>query len=183
MKIQKDNLTIRSAVLEDAEILTHWWNDGAVMAHAGFPKGLGQSLEKTLEQIKENDNHFSQLCMLEIDSIPVGEMSFHLLEDGIAEIGIKICNENCQNRGAGTGFLNMMLMYLFEDGELNEQYPVEKIILNTNLKNERAQHVYEKIGFIRMGVKYHAWKDQLGQWQDSVDYEMTRQCYEAEKGK
>jgi hypothetical protein len=55
MKITKDNLTIRSAVPDDAEILTSWWNDGKVMAHAGFPLGLNQTLEQTLAQIKENE--------------------------------------------------------------------------------------------------------------------------------
>lgn len=36
MKIQYENLTIRQAEVADAEQLAAWWNDGAVMAHAGF---------------------------------------------------------------------------------------------------------------------------------------------------
>jgi RimJ/RimL family protein N-acetyltransferase len=36
----------------------------------------------------------------------------------------------------------MFIKYLFQ--EMN----FEKIILDTKLENERAQHVYEKIGFI-----------------------------------
>ena len=39
--LTKDNITIRSATLADAPLLNAWWNDGAVMAHAGFPQGLG----------------------------------------------------------------------------------------------------------------------------------------------
>ncbi len=41
MNIQYENLTIRQAEVADAKQLTAWWNDGAVMAHAGFPNGLG----------------------------------------------------------------------------------------------------------------------------------------------
>lgn len=40
-KIQYENLTIRQAEVADAKQLAAWWNDGAVMAHAGFPNGLG----------------------------------------------------------------------------------------------------------------------------------------------
>lgn len=45
MRIQKDNIVIRSATIHDAIQLNKWWNDGRVMEHAGFPNGLGQSLE------------------------------------------------------------------------------------------------------------------------------------------
>ena len=39
--IQYENLTIRQAEAADAKQLAAWWNDGAVMAHAGFPNGVG----------------------------------------------------------------------------------------------------------------------------------------------
>ena len=35
------HLIIRDALVSDAALLCRWWNDGAVMAHAGFPNGLG----------------------------------------------------------------------------------------------------------------------------------------------
>ena len=41
MMIRYGNLTIRQADVADAKQLTAWWNDGEVMAHAGFPYGLG----------------------------------------------------------------------------------------------------------------------------------------------
>ena len=48
MNLQYSNLTIRTAVPADAEQLAAWWNDGAVMAHAGFPLGLGITEEKVI---------------------------------------------------------------------------------------------------------------------------------------
>jgi len=116
--------------------------------------------------------------VLEIDDIPVGEASFGLMGEGIAEIGIKICEFAYQNKGYGSVLLWMLITYLFEDNELNEKYLVSKIILDTNLKNVRAQHVYEKIGFKKIRVNIASWKDQLGELQDSVDYELTREMYE-----
>ena len=62
--------------------------------------------------------------------------------------------------------LRMLIAWLFRD------LGFEKIILDTNLKNERAQHVYEQLGFTKLRVNENAWKDQLGEWQSSVDYEL-----------
>lgn len=178
MYIHQDNFVIRSAVAADAEILTGWWNDGTVMAHAGFPNGLGQSIEETRSQIQENERKLSQRCMIEIDDKPVGEMVFYLIEKGTAEIGIKICDAQYQNHGYGTRLIRRFLQYLFEDSELNNVFRVNKVILDTNLENKRAQHVYEKLGFTRLRVNIGAWTDQLGRLQDSVDYEMTREFWE-----
>ncbi|MBO4685706.1 MAG: GNAT family N-acetyltransferase [Lachnospiraceae bacterium] len=49
----------------------------------------------------------------------------------------------------------------------------EKIVLDTNLKNERAQHVYEMLGFRKLRVNIDSWRDQLGELQSSVDYELV----------
>ncbi|MGB4015254.1 MAG: N-acetyltransferase, partial [Bacilli bacterium] len=81
MKITKSNLTIRSATPEDAEILTSWWNDGKVMAHAGFPLGLNMTAEETLKHINDNETSISQRCIIEIDGERVGEMNFRIYED------------------------------------------------------------------------------------------------------
>lgn len=51
MKIKKDRITIRNATVDDANLLTSWWNDGSVMAHAGFPNGLGITVEQVKEQL------------------------------------------------------------------------------------------------------------------------------------
>jgi len=53
----------------------------------------------------------------------------------------------------------------------------EKIVLDTNLKNKRAQHVYEKLGFRKTGTNINAWKDQIGELQSSVDYELLKEDY------
>ena len=56
-------------------------------------------------------------------------------------------------------------------GELFER-GYEKIVLDTNLQNKRAQHVYESLGFRKLRVNIDSWKDQLGNRQSSVDYEL-----------
>lgn len=160
MNIRYQNLTIRDSIPEDARQLAAWWNDGAVMAHAGFPLGLGITEEKVIAGLGNG-----RLTLEEHDRL-IGEACYRQVGDGIAEIGIKICEMDCQNRGLGRIILSMLISWLFENG-------FRKIVLDTNLNNLRAQHVYESLGFRKLRVNYDAWTDQLGQKQSSVDYELT----------
>lgn len=180
MFINKNNLVIRSATIEDAQILNDWWNDGKIMAHAGFPNGLGQSLDVTLLQIKENDIKLSQRCIIEVDNVRVGEMSFRIGEN-FAEIGIKICDVSYQNHGIGSKLLQMLIEYLFTDEKINNVVKIEKIILDTDIENERAQHVYEKIGFRKVATNINAWKNQLGELRTSIYYEMSLEDYKKQR--
>ena len=85
-----------------------------------------------------------------------------------AEIGIKICDLSKQNKGIGKVLLSMLISSLFYD------LGYQKIVLDTNLKNKRAQHVYEQLGFTKLRVNENWGMDQMGEWQSSVDYELYR---------
>lgn len=52
MRIEKDNIVIRSATIDDALQLNKWWNDGRVMEYVGFPNGVGEPLEDTIKNIE-----------------------------------------------------------------------------------------------------------------------------------
>jgi RimJ/RimL family protein N-acetyltransferase len=166
---RQDEMSLRLATTQDAEILCRWWNDGKVMAHAGFPNGLGTDADEIVALIK-NGKRNNRRMIIEIDSEPIGEMNYRI-QDKLAEIGIKICDFNYQEKGYGTKALKMLIKYLFSEMD------VDKIILDTNLKNTRAQHVYEKIGFQKVRVNIDSWKDQLGELQSSVDYELRKADY------
>ena len=167
MDIIKGRFRIRNATSQDAKQLKEWWNDGKVMAHAGFPNGLGISEREIVESL-EKDNVFHRRLIIELDNNPIGEMSYHTPEEKTAEIGIKICDANQQNNGYGTEYLKMLMKYIF----ISMEY--DKIILDTNLQNERAQYVYKRLGFRKTGIHIDSWQDQLGRLQSSVDYELTR---------
>lgn len=164
MYIEDNDLSIRSADLNDVNILCKWWSDGKIMTHAGFPNGINTDKEKLKNRLSI-DNPNNRLMIIEIDSRRVGEMNYHLT-GSTAEIGIKICDFSHQEKGYGRIALRMLIEYLFDDQK------VQKIVLNTNLENKRAQHVYELIGFSKTGERMSAWKDQLGNLQSFVDYEL-----------
>lgn len=163
-KIQHENLTIRQAEASDARQLAAWWNDGAVMAHAGFPHGLGTTEAEVIKGLGKGS-----LMIQENDRL-IGECNYRDVADGIAEIGIKICETDCQNRGLGRKILSMLIGWLFQNG-------YTKIILDTNLNNTRAQHVYESLGFRKVRTNVDAWRDQLGQLQTSIDYELIEKDF------
>lgn len=174
MRIELENIVIRNASISDAPILNSWWNDGKVMEHAGFPYGLGESLQQTIENIVSAQGKQRKLCIIEIDGVPVGEISYSI-KNNTAYPGFKICNGAYQNRGYGTKIILMLFEFLFNDRELNTPEPIEKIKWDTMLSNTRAIHVYEhKIGAKKSGIEYKAWKDQLGEFRDAVYFEISR---------
>lgn len=162
--IHYENLTVRQAVAADAKQLTAWWNDGAVMAHAGFPNGLGTTEEEVIGGLGGGRMVIAEGGRL------IGECSYRDIADGAAEIGIKICETDCQNRGVGRKVLSMLIDRLFRSG-------YSKIVLDTNLANTRAQHVYESLGFRKVRTKMDSWKDQLGRLQSSIDYELVERDF------
>lgn len=173
MFIKQDDLTIRNATIEDAPILGMWWRDGAIMAHAGFPKGLNITDNEITAQVSEDTDETRRRLIIEYCNTPIGEMSYYNKGNGIAEIGIKICDFQKQEKGYGTRFLKMLISTLFY------RYGYSKIILDTNLNNKRAQHVYEKLGFRKVRVNKDSWRNQLDELQSSVDYEMTKDDFKS----
>ena len=168
MHIKNGSITIRNATSEDALQLCAWWNDGKIMAHAGFPLGLGTTIEGVCDSIASNSDDTMRLHIIEFNGKAIGEIHYRNKGDGIAQIGIKICDESYQEKGLGTSILGMFIKALFYD------FGYKKIILDTNFSNLRAQHVYEKkLGFKKIGVRENCWSDQLGKLQSAVDYELT----------
>lgn len=170
MNIRFDNICIRNAEISDCEQLADWWNDGAVMAHAGFPNGIGTTPEEVRRQIAKDSDENGRVLIVEYQGRPIGEMSYRNLGDRTAEIGIKLCDPDYQEKGLGRIVLSLLIKELFSTG-------CTKIVLDTNRKNLRAQHVYELLGFHKIRVNHDAWKDQLGEWQSSVDYELRPQSF------
>ena len=170
MNISLEGIRIRNAVIADCQQLADWWNDGAVMAHAGFPNGIGTTPDEVGRQIARERDETGRTLIIESCGRPVGEMNYRNTGDRTAEIGIKICEPEYQGRGLGRILLSLLIKELFSTG-------FTKIVLDTNLKNLRAQHVYELLGFQKTRINYDSWTDQLGELQSAVDYELIPQRF------
>jgi RimJ/RimL family protein N-acetyltransferase len=152
MEIKKGNFLIRHVTINDANILCQWWNDGKIMAHAGFPNGINTTEEIIKKQILDESDKTTRRWIIEIG----GEMNYRNKGNDTVEIGIKICDFTKQNKGYGTKIIKMFIEYLFDE------LKYKKIILDTNLNNKMAQHVYEKIGFKKIRTRENSWKNKLG---------------------
>lgn len=170
MELKYRDITIRNTMPADAPLLANWWNDGTVMAHAGFPKGLDTTAEKVAQDIAQDTDDMRRRLILLFREEPIGEMAYRNLGDQTAEIDIKICEQNYQEKGIGRIALSMLINHLFQIG-------YTKIVLDTNLNNTRAQHVYEKLGFQKLRVNRDSWQNQLGVWESSVDYALTMDTF------
>ena len=163
------NITIREAKKEDARLLLLWWNNGKVMEHAGYPHGLETTEERIILQLEKNHNNYRHI--IEYNNTPIGEMNYIELKDNVCDIGIKICEFSYQNKGLGKQILSLFISNLFDELKF------KKVILSTDLRNLRAQHVYEQLGFKKVKVFYDSWTDQLGKLRTSVCYELVKKDF------
>lgn len=188
MLIKYEKLTIRNAVIADAEQLCAWWNDRNVMAQFGFPNGVGCTPEEIRQGIADNtdDNrhiieldgkpigemNYRNFCypdgVIELDGKPIDDMTYRSM-DGAAEPGIKICDFSARDKGYGTKLLNVFIDALFR------YYGYERIIIDTDLKNERAQHVYEKkLGFRYLGIQRESSRNESEYYESVVYFGMSK---------
>lgn len=179
MFVCEGSLVLRSATPADAPALCAWWNDGAVMAHAGFPDGLGMTEEKIVFQLEPETGKTDRAqLIIEYEGRAIGEASYRLLDSRTAEAGWKICDTAYQNRGLGTRVILMTMGYLLTDPVFQALHAVNRVCWDTNLNNLRAQHVYEeKIKAQRTGVLKDNWRDQRGVLQSTVTYELCLEDY------
>ena len=92
MLLKHNNLIIRNATEKDAEQLAMWWNDGKIMAHAGFPNGTGQTAQSIANSLQEDTDTTHRRLIIEMDNMPIGEMNYRNKGSQTVEIGIKICD-------------------------------------------------------------------------------------------
>ncbi|MGN1345131.1 MAG: GNAT family N-acetyltransferase [Traorella sp.] len=169
MNLIYQDLKIRKATNHDCQQLLKWWNDGCVMAHVGFPYGLHTSEEKIRQQLSQDDSTHEHL-IIEYQNKAIGEMVYIKNDDQKVEIHIKICETSYQEKGLGRIALSMLIEELFQLG-------YQKIILDTDFENKRAQHVYELLGFKKIKVNYDSWTNQIGELRSSVDYELIKKDF------
>ena len=170
MHLKSGVVVVRDATEMDAHLLASWWSSGKVMEHAGFPDGIPTDPIKLGAELRAESELIQPLrrrLIIEFGAAPIGEMSYRI-EAKVAEIGIKICDFSYHGMGIGPLALTLLIEYLFE------QRNMEKIVLDTMIENVRAQHVYERLGFVRLGVNKDCWTDQKGRKRTSIDYELAK---------
>lgn len=175
------NIIIRQYELEDEKYIYKWWNDGKVMAHAGFYSGLMKSREAIkldiLQEVQKNELYPKSkrfmICKKE-SLIPIGGLCYNDWDskNQKCEIGIKICDIAEQGKGYGEDALHNFLKYLFRHLNLN------KIELTAMKDNNKAQNLYKKLGFKEIGIIREGYFDsRYGKFVDVVYMDLLKKDF------
>lgn len=171
MYIIKNGIILRDAEVKDIKKLSSWWADGKIMEHAGFPNGLKTDELKLYKRIiDQNEKKLPSnlLIIIELENHElIGEMNYSQKSKHIFEIGIKICDFSKHNKGYGSIAVKELIKYL------EDKFHAKKIVLDTNLKNVKAQNFYKRLGFKQIRILKDNWKNQLNELQSTVMFELV----------
>jgi aminoglycoside 6'-N-acetyltransferase len=173
--IARNGLILRPLDHKDIPFLYKWINDPNIMPYwygKDKPRSMGW-VKKHCEKIVSGVE-LSLCFIIEIDGKPIGFM-YNTPEKidngkftGKIELDILIGDQTDWNKGYGTIALKKMINICF-----NQQH-AERIYLTPRINNNRAIHVYEKVGFKPEGVLRRFEKFE-GNWIDCVMMSIIKQ--------
>lgn len=180
--IEGIRVLIRQLELGDEELLHKWRNDAKGNEYCGFNYGFLLSKEAYRLEIKkeiENSEVFPMektFIICKKDNLePIGDISYRSWDkrNRSAEFGIEIGEINNRGQGLGLDALYHFLNYLFNYLNLN------RIELNTLANNEKAQKLYEILGFKKIGyIREKSFNSLTGSYSDVLYMDLLRREWE-----
>jgi RimJ/RimL family protein N-acetyltransferase len=147
---------LRPAERDDIPQFVRWLSDARTTRYIALRSPIGRAMEERwFEDVLEHhgrDRWFFVICRLE-DDRAVGSLDLHEISptNGGAGLGIVIGDPADTSQGYGSDAIGVLLDFGF--GELR----VERIWLDVFDFNERARHVYERLGFVHEATFRHAY--------------------------
>jgi len=153
---------VRLRALERADLAQarDYLQDPDVLAYFGFYGPMSLANEEDWYESDRQDASTITFAM-EVEGRFVGGGGFSNLnhKNRRAEVGLFVGDKSLWDRGVGTEALRLMIGYGFQ------QLNLHRIYLRVFAENERAIHVYEKIGFQHEGRhRQSEWRH--GRWHD-----------------
>jgi RimJ/RimL family protein N-acetyltransferase len=146
---------LRPAERDDIPFFVRWLSDARTTGYIGARSPIGLAMEERwFEDLLDHhgrDRWFFVICRLE-DERPVGSLDLREIgqTNGGAGLGIVIGDPADTGQGYGSDALSVLLDFGF--GELR----LERVWLEVFEFNERARHVYERLGFVHEATLRHA---------------------------
>ncbi|MCG1023249.1 GNAT family N-acetyltransferase [Sutcliffiella horikoshii] len=177
---KSDRLRLRKMETKDIELYHTWRNDMDVMMMTS-PSLDVYTLEETrsfVENVILSSTSSKSYIIVELESnTSIGVTSLINIDrkNRNAECIIDIGQKESWGKGYGSEALTILLEYAFK--ELN----LHRVSLRVFSHNEKAIHLYTKLGFIKEGVS----RDALyrnGRWHDIVHMGMLKSEYMLEDG-
>jgi len=137
---------LRRLERNDAYVSYKWRNDPEVFKYTGTVYDHEITLETELhwiERVIKNDDEYR--CAIIADNCYVGNIYLTNIDDEKAEYHIFIGDKSYLGKGVAKKASIEIIRYGFENLNL------KKIVLEVHLQNNTAIHLYEKLGFTRLG--------------------------------
>ncbi|WP_442951164.1 GNAT family N-acetyltransferase [Paenibacillus sp. 481] len=148
-----ENVYLRPLNREDAELYYEQLYDSETRKFTGTHKHYTK--EQIANYIDSKAHDRSSVLLLialnETDEV-IGDIALQDMDGINRSAGIRIAISHEEHQGQGYGQEAMLLMLEYGFGLLN----LQRIDLEVFAYNARAAHVYEKLGFVREGVRRQA---------------------------
>jgi RimJ/RimL family protein N-acetyltransferase len=163
-----ERVTLRPVAAEHAEGLFELVSDPEVRRLTGSHGEI--SLEASRQWYASRGGHDDRLDLAVVaDGRYVGEVVINELDPGNLSCNLRIAlvGSRAFGKGYGTEAIELVLDHVFGTTALH------RVSLDVHSFNERARHVYKKVGFVEEGVLRDAlfWD---GEWHDSVVMSILR---------
>jgi RimJ/RimL family protein N-acetyltransferase len=140
---------------EDAAILARWSEDASYLRalNTSYARPLSEAeFNKRLDPEQRDPNWIEFHVRTISDDKLIGFVALHTIEwnNATAMLSVGIGEPDYRDRGYGSEALRLVLRYAFE--ELN----LFRVGLDVIAANDRAVHVYEKLGFQHEGIMRRA---------------------------
>jgi RimJ/RimL family protein N-acetyltransferase len=160
----------------DADVVHGWYEDTRVQTLMGDPPMSSAARRRRYEDAVKGDGaevFRFVICLLE-DDRPIGRTDLFEIDrqNGSCAFGITIGPPQLWGQGLGTDAVNALVDFAF--GQLR----MERVWLDTDDHNARAQAAYRKAGFTEEGRFRRAFY-QDGRWSDDIRMAMLRDEWEA----
>lgn len=166
-----ERVYLRPLEPDDADLVSRWYADDRVRKLMGDPPmSFARRRQRYEDAVKEDGDSVYRfvICRLE-DDVAVGRTDIFEVDraNGSCAFGIAIGDPGLWGQGLGTDAVAAIVDFAF--GELR----MERVWLDTDAANARAQAVYVKAGFTVEGRLRHAWF-QDGAYLDDIRMAMLR---------
>lgn len=145
---------LRELTRTDIEEINKWRNNSEVIDNLGasFRYINLETDMQWFDYYMSHRNENVRCAIVNEEDFIIGTVSLNQIDyiNQSALLNIMIGNSENRNKGAGTYALNKILEHAFFNMNLQR---IELLVLENNAK---AQHVYEKIGFMKEGIKKKA---------------------------
>ena len=145
---------LRPAERDDIPYFVSWLSDATTTRYIALRSPIGRAMEERwFDELLEkhgSDRWFFVICRL-VDRRPVGSLDFHEVDaiNGSAGLGIIVGDPADTGHGYGSDALATLISFGFDELRL------ERIWLDVNEGNERAERLYERLGFVREATFRH----------------------------